>query len=52
MGWPMCTTMPRFYWSRWDLTNFFPRLASNHNPPEFHLLSSWDYREETPYLAS
>jgi hypothetical protein len=21
-----------------------PRLASNFNPPDFHILSSWDYR--------
>jgi hypothetical protein len=30
-------------WLRWSLDIFFPRLASNHNPPAFHLPSIWDY---------
>jgi hypothetical protein len=32
--------------SRYILTNYLPRLASNHHPPDFCLLSSWDYRCE------
>jgi hypothetical protein len=26
--------------------NYLPGLASNHNPPDLCLLSSWDYRRE------
>jgi hypothetical protein len=26
--------------------NYLPRLALNHNPPDFCFLSSWDYRCE------
>jgi hypothetical protein len=28
------------HWLRWDLMNFFPRLASNCNPLDLHLLNS------------
>jgi hypothetical protein len=35
------------------LTNFLPRLASNHgDPPDLCLLDSWDYMHETPHPAS
>jgi hypothetical protein len=26
--------------------NYLPRLASNIDPPDFYLLSSWDYKCE------
>jgi hypothetical protein len=35
---------PAFYWLRWGLANLLPRLASNHDPPDFHLPSSWGHR--------
>jgi hypothetical protein len=28
LGWQTHTTMPSFYWLRWGLMNFLPRLAS------------------------
>jgi hypothetical protein len=31
--------------------NFLPGLALNHNPPNLHLLSSWDYRHEALQVA-
>jgi hypothetical protein len=31
--------------------NFSPGLASNHDSPDFQLLSGWDYRHEPPPLA-
>jgi hypothetical protein len=34
---------------RWDLTNFLPRLTSNHNPPSLSFLSNWGYRHEPPH---
>jgi hypothetical protein len=39
---------------RWGvgLTNFFPRLTSNYNPPDFWLPSTWDYKCEPLYLPS
>jgi hypothetical protein len=33
------------------LASFLPGLALNCDPPNFYLLSSWDYRCEPPYLA-
>jgi hypothetical protein len=38
-----------FHWLWWTLANFLPRLASNPDPPDLHLLSSWDYRLELPW---
>jgi hypothetical protein len=35
----------------WGLTNFLPQLALNCDPPDLHLLSSWDYRNEPPLPA-
>jgi hypothetical protein len=32
--------------------NCLPRLASNHNPPDLNLPSSWDYRREPPVPGS
>jgi hypothetical protein len=40
------------YLLRWSLTNFLPGVASNHNPPDFHLPSSWDYRCESLHSAT
>jgi hypothetical protein len=31
------------------LTSFLPRLVSNLDPPDLYLLSSWDYRRESPH---
>jgi hypothetical protein len=31
------------FW-KWSVTHHLPRLASNHNPPDLSLSSSWDYR--------
>jgi hypothetical protein len=31
--------------------NFLPGLASNHEPPDLCLLSSWEYRLESQWLA-
>jgi hypothetical protein len=31
---------------RWGLVSYLPELASNHDPPDFSLPSSWDYRRE------
>jgi hypothetical protein len=39
------------YLLRWGLANFWPRLVSNYDCPNFCLLSSWDYRGEPPCLA-
>jgi hypothetical protein len=36
---------------RWDLANFLPRLASNHNPPTLHLPHSWNCKHVTPVLV-
>jgi hypothetical protein len=33
-----------FYWLRWTLQLFLPRLSSNQDPLDFCLQSSWDYR--------
>jgi hypothetical protein len=43
------STSPFFLWrvfSRQGLTNYLPRLALNHDPPDLCLLSSQDYRRE------
>jgi hypothetical protein len=34
---------------RWGFTNFLSLLVWNHDPPNLHLLSSWDYRSEPPH---
>jgi hypothetical protein len=41
------TTMSSFYWLRWDLTNFLPKLG-NCDPPNLCFPSSWDYMHELP----
>jgi hypothetical protein len=47
-----CTTPhPAFYWLRWGLMNFLPRLALNHNSPNLYLPCGWDYRHEPLYAA-
>jgi hypothetical protein len=30
---------------------FLPRVALNHDLPDLHLLSNWDYRCESPFTA-
>jgi hypothetical protein len=35
-----CHTSSPFCSSRWGLANYLPRLASNHNPPNFSFPSS------------
>jgi hypothetical protein len=40
---PFCV---EFFQDRFS--NYFPRLASNRDPPDLCLLSSWDYRSEPP----
>jgi hypothetical protein len=37
VGWQAHATMPRFYWLEWDLENFLPRLALNHNSSDLCL---------------
>jgi hypothetical protein len=44
--------MLSFFWLRWGLANFLPRLAWNHSPPELCLLSIWDYRCESAFLVT
>jgi hypothetical protein len=39
------------YWLRWGLTNYLPGLISNSEPPNFHLPSSWNYKNESPVPA-
>jgi hypothetical protein len=34
------------YFGDGSLVNCFPRLASNHAPPDFSLPDGWDYRHE------
>jgi hypothetical protein len=31
------------YLTRWYLANFLPGLASNSDPPNLHLPSTWDH---------
>jgi hypothetical protein len=40
-----------FFWDK-CLANYLPRLASNHEPPDLCLLSSWGYRNESPVPGS
>jgi hypothetical protein len=42
LRWLMYTTMLS-YWLRCSLANFLPKLASNRDPSNLHLLSCWDY---------
>jgi hypothetical protein len=44
------STSPFFVkgFSRWGLSNYLPGLASNLDPPDLCLLSSQDYRRESP----
>jgi hypothetical protein len=44
------STSPIFVkgFSRQGLANYLLRLASNCDPPDLCLLSSWDYRHEPP----
>jgi hypothetical protein len=37
------------YLPRWSLANFFPGLASNHDPPNPYPLNRWDYGCEPPH---
>jgi hypothetical protein len=37
------------YCLKWGLANIFPGLALNHDPPDLHFWSSWDYRHEPMY---
>jgi hypothetical protein len=37
------------YWLRLGLQNCLPGLASNCDPPDLSLLSSWDYGYELLY---
>jgi hypothetical protein len=41
-----------FYFLRWTLVNFLPRLASNHDPSDLCFSSYWDYRHEPLLPAS
>jgi hypothetical protein len=47
----VCTTAPRFFLLKWGLTNFLPGLASNRNPPNPSLPSSYYYRLEPLVLV-
>jgi hypothetical protein len=38
------------FW-RWGFANYFPKLASNHNPPNLSLPSSEDHRREPPVTS-
>jgi hypothetical protein len=40
-----------FIFAEMGLTNFLPGLVLKHDPPNLHLLSSWDYRSEPLYTA-
>jgi hypothetical protein len=39
LGWQTRATMPS-YWLGWNLTNFSPRLVSNHDPRDLGPASS------------
>jgi hypothetical protein len=48
-----CTVLcPTFYWMRWGLVNFLPKLALNYSLPDLFLPNSWDYRCELLCPAS
>jgi hypothetical protein len=40
------------YWLQWGLLNFLPGLASNCDPPDLCLPSSWDNRNDSLIPAS
>jgi hypothetical protein len=40
--------MMGFFEIEFLVINYLPRLASNHDPPDLCLLSSWDCRSEPP----
>jgi hypothetical protein len=39
------------FW-RWDLVNYLPRLAFNHNLPNLSLPNSYDYRCEAIFYLT
>jgi hypothetical protein len=45
--WQLHTTTPSFYCLGWRLGNFLPKLVLSCDPPDLHLLSTWDYWLET-----
>jgi hypothetical protein len=44
---PLCPA----YSSSWSLVNFLLTLALGGEPPDLHVLSSWDYRCEPPFFG-